>query len=227
MPARPRCSTVCVNDPAFAETAVIINEFGEIGLDHLLVKPIRDGMVLLQSGCLCCTLAWRSRRRAGAICCATSTTAASAVPPRDPGDHRARRPRAGAADRDGASLSGHALPARRRDHRGRCGERRGDARRAHGSGEAGRGRGSDRADQDRPARLRRSGRRRRDACWPATPLNPAAPILDAAADEASPDRLLACGLYDPDSQDPRRQALARGRSLCRRRVQITITTTTT
>src|SRR6185437_1602401 len=45
-----------VNDPAFAETAVIINEFGEIGLDHLLVKPIRDGMVLLQSGCLCCTL---------------------------------------------------------------------------------------------------------------------------------------------------------------------------
>ena len=45
-----------VNDPALAETAVIINEFGEIGLDHLLVKPIRDGMVLLQSGCLCCTL---------------------------------------------------------------------------------------------------------------------------------------------------------------------------
>src|SRR5262249_27741309 len=32
------------------------NEFGEIGLDHLLVKPIRDGVVLLQSGCLCCTL---------------------------------------------------------------------------------------------------------------------------------------------------------------------------
>jgi hypothetical protein len=35
---------------------VIINEFGEIGLDHLLVKPIREGVVLLQSGCLCCTL---------------------------------------------------------------------------------------------------------------------------------------------------------------------------
>ncbi|MCC6779953.1 MAG: GTP-binding protein [Hyphomicrobiales bacterium] len=43
-------------DPALAETAVIINEFGEIGLDHLLVRPIRDGVVLLQSGCLCCTL---------------------------------------------------------------------------------------------------------------------------------------------------------------------------
>src|SRR5262249_49634935 len=45
-----------VTDPALAETAVLINEFGEIGLDHLLVKPVRDGVVLLQSGCLCCTL---------------------------------------------------------------------------------------------------------------------------------------------------------------------------
>jgi G3E family GTPase len=43
-------------DPALAGTAVIINEFGEIGLDHLLVKAIDDNMVLLQSGCLCCTL---------------------------------------------------------------------------------------------------------------------------------------------------------------------------
>src|SRR5438105_5797789 len=45
-----------VRDPALAGTAVIINEFGEIGLDHLLVKSISDSMVLLQSGCLCCTL---------------------------------------------------------------------------------------------------------------------------------------------------------------------------
>jgi G3E family GTPase len=45
-----------IHDPALAETAVIINEFGEIGLDHLLVKSVREGVVLLQSGCLCCTL---------------------------------------------------------------------------------------------------------------------------------------------------------------------------
>jgi G3E family GTPase len=45
-----------VKDPALADTALIINEFGEIGIDHLLVKPISDGIVLLQSGCLCCTL---------------------------------------------------------------------------------------------------------------------------------------------------------------------------
>src|SRR5262249_1080446 len=53
---KPSLLNRLVSDPALAETAVIINEFGEIGLDHLLVKPIRDGVVLLQSGCLCCTL---------------------------------------------------------------------------------------------------------------------------------------------------------------------------
>jgi G3E family GTPase len=45
-----------LSDPAFAGTAVVVNEFGEIGLDHLLVKSIDDNVVLLQSGCLCCTL---------------------------------------------------------------------------------------------------------------------------------------------------------------------------
>jgi G3E family GTPase len=43
--------------PELADTAVIINEFGEIGLDHLLVeKSTEDGMVTLNSGCLCCTV---------------------------------------------------------------------------------------------------------------------------------------------------------------------------
>jgi G3E family GTPase len=45
-----------VQAPELADTAVIINEFGEIGLDHLLVQSVRDDVVLLQSGCLCCTL---------------------------------------------------------------------------------------------------------------------------------------------------------------------------
>ena len=43
--------------PELSDTAVIINEFGEIGLDHLLVeKSNEDGMVTLNSGCLCCTV---------------------------------------------------------------------------------------------------------------------------------------------------------------------------
>jgi G3E family GTPase len=45
-----------LHDPALADTAVIINEFGEIGLDHLLVEQVDDDVVLLSTGCLCCTL---------------------------------------------------------------------------------------------------------------------------------------------------------------------------
>lgn len=43
-------------DPAFADTAVLINEFGEIGLDHDLVESVDGEMVLLRSGCVCCTV---------------------------------------------------------------------------------------------------------------------------------------------------------------------------
>jgi len=39
-----------------SDTAVIINEFGEVGIDHLLVEHVDDGIVLLSTGCLCCTL---------------------------------------------------------------------------------------------------------------------------------------------------------------------------
>ncbi|WP_299623538.1 GTP-binding protein [Pelagibius sp.] len=42
--------------PAMDETAVIVNEFGEIGLDHLLVEQATEDTVLLNSGCLCCTV---------------------------------------------------------------------------------------------------------------------------------------------------------------------------
>ena len=43
-------------DTAFADTAVLINEFGEIGLDHDLVESVDGEMVLLRSGCVCCTV---------------------------------------------------------------------------------------------------------------------------------------------------------------------------
>ncbi len=45
-----------LRDPALAETAVLINEFGEIGLDHLFVERLDEEAVLLASGCLCCTI---------------------------------------------------------------------------------------------------------------------------------------------------------------------------
>jgi len=43
-------------DPALGDTAVIINEFGEVGLDHHLIEHVTDDVVLLPSGCLCCAL---------------------------------------------------------------------------------------------------------------------------------------------------------------------------
>mgnify|MGYP001597310513 CR=1 FL=1 len=43
-------------DPAMADTAVVINEFGEVGLDQLLVREVVEDVILLSSGCLCCTV---------------------------------------------------------------------------------------------------------------------------------------------------------------------------
>jgi G3E family GTPase len=45
-----------LRQPELAKTVVVINEFGEIGLDHELVESASEEMVLLQSGCLCCTI---------------------------------------------------------------------------------------------------------------------------------------------------------------------------
>ncbi|HMO29070.1 GTP-binding protein [Enterovirga sp.] len=45
-----------LRDPALADTLVIVNEFGEVGIDHLLVEKAGDDMVLLSAGCLCCTI---------------------------------------------------------------------------------------------------------------------------------------------------------------------------
>lgn len=40
--------------PQAADTAVIVNEFGEIGLDHLLVESVDENIIVLPGGCLCC-----------------------------------------------------------------------------------------------------------------------------------------------------------------------------
>jgi G3E family GTPase len=42
-------------DPSMRDTAVLVNEFGEIGIDHLLVESVVDDVVLLASGCVCCS----------------------------------------------------------------------------------------------------------------------------------------------------------------------------
>ncbi len=45
-----------LRNPDFADTAVLINEFGDVGLDHLLVGALDEAPVLLSGGCICCAL---------------------------------------------------------------------------------------------------------------------------------------------------------------------------
>lgn len=45
-----------LKDPALQDTAVIINEFGDVSIDHLLVEQATDGVIQLADGCLCCTV---------------------------------------------------------------------------------------------------------------------------------------------------------------------------
>jgi G3E family GTPase len=42
--------------PSLADTAVIVNEFGAVGLDHLLIEQAIEDAVLLKNGCICCTV---------------------------------------------------------------------------------------------------------------------------------------------------------------------------
>jgi len=45
-----------LTSPQFSDCAVLVNEFGEIGLDHHLIADVRGDVVLMQSGCICCTI---------------------------------------------------------------------------------------------------------------------------------------------------------------------------
>jgi len=190
-----------VTAPALAETAVIINEFGEIGLDHLLVKPIREGVVLLQSGCLCCTLRGdlvdaleqllRDLDNGRAVfrrVVLETTGLADPVPVLQTTmahPYLVMRYRLDGviavvdAVNGAATLDEHVEAVKQVAVADRIVLTKTDLLTT--------------PEQRRcldalTVRLRR--------------LNPAAPILDAAANEASPERLLACGLFDPARKIP-------------------------
>ena len=190
-----------LQDEALAGTVVIINEFGEIGLDHLLVRTIDDNMVLLQSGCLCCTLRGDlvsalegllrdlDNGRLGFRRVVLETTGLADPAPvlqtamahpylvmrfRIDGVVTVVDAVNGAAtlDTNIESLKQVAVADRIVLTK------------------------SDLADN-------RERRHARDALMARlAALNPAAPILDAAAGEATAARLLECGLYNPDQKVP-------------------------
>jgi G3E family GTPase len=186
-----------LKDPGLGDTAVIINEFGEVGLDHLLVEYVSDTTVLLQSGCLCCTLR-------GDLVNALETLL------RDLDNRRCSFRRVllettGLADPapvlhtlmshpylllryrlDGvvaavdavngdAALTDHAEAVKQAALADRLVLSKSDL-------------ASDTQRAAIVARLRA--------------LNPAAPILDTAKGEATADRILNCGLYDPSRKIP-------------------------
>lgn len=45
-----------LSDPQFRDSAIVVNEFGAIGLDHALIASARENILLLDAGCLCCVL---------------------------------------------------------------------------------------------------------------------------------------------------------------------------
>lgn len=190
-----------ITDPALAETAVIINEFGEIGLDHLLVKPIREGVVLLQSGCLCCTLR-------GDLVDALEQLL------RDLDNGRAVFRRVvlettGLADPVPVLQTTMAHPYLVMRYRLDGVIAVVDAMNGAATLDAHMEAVKQVAVADRIVLTKTDlltapdGRREREALVARLHgLNPAAPILDAAANEASPERLLTCGLFDPARKIP-------------------------
>jgi G3E family GTPase len=186
-----------LKDPALAETAVIINEFGEVSLDHLLVEYVGDNMVLLQSGCLCCTMR-------GDLVDALETLL------RDLDNRRCKFRRVllettGLADPAPVLHTAMSHPYLLLRYRldgvvtavdAINGESTLDAHAEAVKQAAVADRivltKTDLADVSQRNRIVRRLRA----------LNPAAPILDAAKDEATPGRLLSSGLYDPDRKIP-------------------------
>jgi G3E family GTPase len=190
-----------LKDKALAGTAVLINEFGEIGLDHLLVEKISDDLVLLPSGCVCCTMRGDlidalerllrdlDNRRADLERVVLETTGLA-----DPAPvlhtvmvhpYLVMRYRLDGLVTVVDAINGLATIDRHPEamKQAAAADRLALAK-------------TDLVDtpERRATAAQLTARLRR--------FNPAAPILDIAAGEATADRLINCGLYDPDSKVP-------------------------
>ena len=144
-----------LRQPDLSDTAVMINEFGEVGLDHLLIEAVDDDVVLLDSGCVCCTIRGDLKEALLRLYARRQRGEVPPFTPRRDRDDRARR--SGADRRHVCRRSDAEAPFSRRQRRdgGRCGMRRRQSRSLRGMPQAGRGR--------RPAgRLQDRHRRRRD-----------------------------------------------------------------
>jgi G3E family GTPase len=190
-----------LKDRALAGTAVLINEFGEIGLDHLLVEKISDDLVLLPSGCVCCTMRGDlidalerllrdlDNRRAHLTRVVLETTGLA-----DPAPvlhtvmvhpYLVMRYRLDGVVTVVDAITGLATI-----------EQHPEAMKQAAAADRLALAKTDLIDtvERRATAAQLTARLKR--------LNPAAPILDIAAGEATAQRLINCGLYDPDSKVP-------------------------
>ncbi len=186
-----------LKDPALAETAVIINEFGDVSLDHLLVEYVSDNMVLLQSGCLCCTMR-------GDLIDALETLL------RDLDNRRCTFRRVllettGLADPAPVLHTTMTHPYLLLRYRLDGVVTVVDAVNGSDTLDAHPEAVKQAALADRIVLTKTDivDAAQRDALVARLhALNPAAPVLDAAMGEATPERLLNCGLYDPERKIP-------------------------
>ena len=143
--------------PEGAGTAVVINEFGSVGIDDALVRGSSDEVTLLGNGCLCCNT--RSDLQI-ALRKLVAEREHGTVPQfqRDPDrDQRARRSRPDPADLRDRPRARRRIPRRGGGHRGRRRHRPRHARLVGGSAQAGHPRRPAGDLEDR-SRRRRSGR---------------------------------------------------------------------
>jgi G3E family GTPase len=186
-----------LKDPALNETAVIINEFGEVSLDHLLVEYVSDNMVLLQSGCLCCTMR-------GDLVDALETLL------RDLDNRRCQFRRVllettGLADPAPVLHTAMSHPYLLLRYRLDGVVTVVDAVNGNATLDEHAEAVKQAALADRLVLAKTdlaSAEQRARIIARLHALNPAAAILDAAKGEATPDRLLNCGLYDPARKIP-------------------------
>jgi len=186
-----------LKDPALNETAVVINEFGEVSLDHLLVEYVSDNMVLLQSGCLCCTMR-------GDLVDALETLL------RDLDNRRCQFRRVllettGLADPAPVLHTAMSHPYLLLRYRLDGVVTVVDAVNGDATLDEHEEAVKQAALADRLVLAKTdlaSAEQRAHIIERLHALNPAAPILDAAKGQATPDRLLNCGLYDPARKIP-------------------------
>jgi G3E family GTPase len=186
-----------LKDEALSQTAVIINEFGDVALDHLLVEYVGDNMVMLQSGCLCCTMR-------GDLVDALETLL------RDLDNQRCTFRRVllettGLADPAPVLQTAMAHPYLVQRYRLDGVVTVVDCVNGEATLEAHPEAVKQAAVADRIVLTKTdlaTPEQRARMIARLRALNPAAPILDAAKGEATAERLLACGLYDPGRKIP-------------------------